>query len=435
MKRKVLRWLHHRFERRGDRMQISTKQKTEQRWKWIEGNVCAPKGFMASGLHAGFKRKRKDLALIYSKQLCSTASVYTQNKVKGAPIIVTQEHSANGYAQAIICNSGNANTCNANGIEIANQVCDLLGESLNISSQNIIVASTGVIGQPLDIEPFKYGIPELVDQLNFTGDQAAAEAILTTDTDIKESAVAFELEDTLVTIGGMSKGSGMIHPNMATMLGFVTTDVAIEPEMLSIALKSVVKDTFNMISVDGDTSTNDMVSVLANGEAGNAIIDSELHSSYAVFKAALHQVCKELAIAIAEDGEGASTLITCNVLEANTEQDAKFMAKEVISSSLVKTAVHGRDANVGRLLCAIGYSEADFDQQIIDIYLRAQNYQSICVCEAGSILSFDEDKAFEILGTDQLSIDIYLYQGQEKATAWGCDLTYDYVKINSAYRT
>ncbi|WP_225744561.1 bifunctional glutamate N-acetyltransferase/amino-acid acetyltransferase ArgJ [Marinilactibacillus sp. Marseille-P9653] len=416
-------------------MQANTKQKVDQQLEWIEGNVCAPKGFLASGVHAGFKRKRKDLALIYSQQLCSTASVYTQNKVKGAPLIVTQEHSANGYAQAIICNSGNANTCNANGIEVAHQVCALLGESLDISNDDVIVASTGVIGQPLDIEPFKYGIPELVDQLNETGDRSAAEAILTTDTNIKESAVAFEIEDTLVKIGGMSKGSGMIHPNMATMLGFVTTDAAIEPEILSTALKSIVKDTFNMISVDGDTSTNDMVTVLANAKAGNAIIDSVEHPGYATFKEALHQVCKELAIAIAKDGEGASTLITCNVLEASTEQDAKLIAKEVISSSLVKTAVHGRDANVGRLLCAIGYSGADFDQQSMDIYLRAENYQSICVCEAGSILLFDEDKAFEILGTDQLSIDIYLYRGQEKATAWGCDLTYDYVKINSAYRT
>ncbi|MFC6465057.1 bifunctional glutamate N-acetyltransferase/amino-acid acetyltransferase ArgJ [Marinilactibacillus sp. GCM10026970] len=416
-------------------MQANTKQKPEQQLEWIEGNVCAPKGFLASGIHAGFKRRRKDLALIYSEQLCSTASVYTQNKVKGAPLIVTQEHSANGYAQAIICNSGNANTCNANGIEIAHQVCELLGESLDVSKEDVIVASTGVIGQPLDIEPFKYGIPELVDKLDEAGDQEAAEAILTTDTDIKESAVAFEIEDTVVKIGGMSKGSGMIHPNMATMLGFVTTDAAIEPEILSMALKSVVKDTFNMISVDGDTSTNDIVTVLANAEAGNAIIDSVEHSGYAIFKEALHQVCKELAIAIAEDGEGASTLITCNVLEASTEHDAKLIAKEVISSSLVKTAVHGRDANVGRLLCAIGYSGAEFDQQSMDIYLRAENYQSICVCEAGSILSFDEEKAFEILGTDQLSIDIYLYRGQEKATAWGCDLTYDYVKINSAYRT
>ncbi|WP_208560235.1 bifunctional glutamate N-acetyltransferase/amino-acid acetyltransferase ArgJ [Marinilactibacillus kalidii] len=416
-------------------MLTNIKTKATQSLEWIEGNVCAPKGFMAAGVHAGFKYKRKDLSLIYSEKLCTTASVYTQNKVKGAPLIVTQQHSENGQAQAIICNSGNANTCNANGIEIAEEVCALLAESLAISVDDVLVASTGVIGQPLAIEPFKYGIPVLVDELTVAGDEAAAEAILTTDTTIKESAVAINLKESVVKIGGMSKGSGMIHPNMATMLGFITTDVAIDAEVLSLALKSAVDDTFNMISVDGDTSTNDMVTVLANGQAGNSLIDSQAHPDFPLFKEALHQVCKELAIAIAEDGEGASTLITCNVMDAHTLADARLIAKEVIGSSLVKTAVYGRDANVGRLLCAIGYSEASFDQQSLDIYLRANNHQTICVCEAGSIVAFDEEKAFEILGTDQLSIDIYLYQGQEKATAWGCDLTNDYIKINSAYRT
>lgn len=416
-------------------METLIKHKKENQIKEIQGNVCAPAGFMASGMHAGFKKKRKDLALIYSKKLSSTASVYTQNKVKGAPILVTKAHSINGRAQAIICNSGNANTCNANGEEIANEVCVLVGDALKIKKEDVLVASTGVIGQPLSIEPFKNGMTDLVEQLDEEGGSEAAKAILTTDTDIKEYAVEFELENATVGLGGISKGSGMIHPNMATMLGFITTDLAIEPELLQLTLKEVVKDTFNMISVDGDTSTNDMVTILANGEAGNQLIQSEEEPALQVFKEALYLVCKELAIAIAEDGEGASTLITCNVLESADELQAKAVAKQVISSSLVKTAVYGRDANVGRLLCAIGYSDADFNYHNLDIYLRSENYQSICVCEEGSTVSFDEAKAFEILGTDRLSIDIYLYEGKSQATAWGCDLTYDYIKINSAYRT
>ncbi|MFL2076574.1 bifunctional glutamate N-acetyltransferase/amino-acid acetyltransferase ArgJ [Marinilactibacillus psychrotolerans] len=416
-------------------METLIKHKKENQIKEIQGNVCAPVGFMASGMHAGFKKKRKDLALIYSKTLSSTASVYTKNKVKGAPILVTKAHSINGRAQAIICNSGNANTCNANGEEIANEVCVLVGDALKIKKEDVLVASTGVIGQPLSIEPFKNGMSDLVEQLDEEGGSEAAQAILTTDTDIKEYAVEFELENATVRLGGISKGSGMIHPNMATMLGFITTDLAIEPELLQATLKEVVNNTFNMISVDGDTSTNDMVTILANGEAGNQQIQSEAEPDLQVFKEALYLVCKELAIAIAEDGEGASTLITCNVLEAADELQAKAVAKQVISSSLVKTAVYGRDANVGRLLCAIGYSDADFNYHNLDIYLRSENYQSICVCEEGSTVSFDEAKAFEILGTDRLSIDIYLYEGKSQATAWGCDLTYDYIKINSAYRT
>lgn len=416
-------------------METTLKSDKIKKWNKVEGNVCSPMGFSASGVQAGFKKKGRDLALIVSRTLSSTASVYTQNSVKGAPLVVTQEHSFNGQAQAIICNSGNANTCNANGMDIARSVCALVGESLSIAENDVLVASTGVIGQSLSIDPFKSGIEKLVENLDETSGDAAAEAILTTDTHIKETAIKFELSDGSACIGGISKGSGMIHPNMATMLGFITTDVAIAPATLKQALKEVVMDTFNMISVDGDTSTNDMVTVLANGASGNREINSDQDPDYHVFKDVLHAVCKELAIAIAEDGEGASTLITCNVLNAADEYKAKVIAKQVISSNLVKAAVYGRDANVGRLLCAIGYSGVDVNFENLDIYLRSEDYRSVCVCEAGSILLFDEDKAYDILGTSKLFIDIYLYEGQEQATAWGCDLTHEYVEINSAYRT
>jgi len=403
--------------------------------KKVDGNVCAAIGFAASGIHAGFKRKRKDLALIYSYTKSTTASVYTQNKVIGAPLVITKQHSQNGYAQAIICNSGNANTCNANGLEIASDVCAILSKKLGIVEEDVLLASTGVIGQPLSLDPFKTGIPTLVEQLENTGGSLAAEAILTTDKEIKESAVEFQLGETTARLGGISKGSGMIHPNMATMLGFITTDVAIAPAALNQALKEVITDTFNMISVDGDTSTNDMVTVLANGQSGNSEIESDQDPDYTVFKQALHAVCEELAIAIAKDGEGASTLITCNVSKAKTEEQAKLIAKQVISSNLVKAAVYGRDANVGRLLCAVGYSGADVDFQLVDISLCSREQGTVCVCEAGAIVPFDEDKAYAILGTDELFIDVLLNEGVKQATAWGCDLTYDYVKINSAYRS
>lgn len=404
-------------------------------FKNIEGNVCAATGFAASGIHAGFKRKKKDLALIYSDVRSATASVYTQNKVIGAPLVITKQHSQDGYAQAIICNSGNANTCNANGLEIARTVCSLLSEELGIPEEDVLVASTGVIGQPLSLTPFEAGVSDLVLQLEETGGSLAAEAILTTDKEIKECAVEFQLGDKTVRLGGISKGSGMIHPNMATMLGFITTDAAISPAALNQALKEVTSDTFNMISVDGDTSTNDMVTVLANGLSGNDEIVSNEDPNYAVFKKALHTVCEELAVAIAKDGEGATTLITCNVSAARSEEQAKLIAKQVISSNLVKAAVYGRDANVGRLLCAVGYSGAEVDLDQLDISLRSAEHGSICVCEGGAIVPFDEDKAFAILGTDELSIDIVLNEGSKKATAWGCDLTYDYVKINSDYRS
>lgn len=402
--------------------------------KEIVGGVCAAKGFTANGVHCGIRKNKskKDLALIFSEKRAAAAAVYTQNLVKGAPITVTRQNLADGYAQAMICNSGNANTCNANGIEIAEETCALIGAQLGIPASDIIVASTGVIGQPLDIAPIAAGIPPLVSGL---GDYslAAAEGIMTTDTKVKEVAVSFELGGVECHLGAIAKGSGMIHPNMATMLIFVTTDAAITPEMLQKALSNDVKTSFNMISVDGDTSTNDMVSVLANGMAGNAEISAS-GAEYDTFCEALHHVTVKLSRMIAKDGEGATKLIECTVEGAKTQQDAVTISKAVIASSLVKAAMFGADANCGRVMCAIGYSGAQVDVSRIDVsYISAAG--SILVCEAGSGLSFDEDLAKAILTEDEITVLVSLHDGDASATAWGCDLTYDYVKINGDYRT
>ena len=402
--------------------------------KEIVGGVCAAKGFTANGVHCGIRKNKskKDLALIFSEKRAAAAAVYTQNLVKGAPITVTRQNLADGYAQAMICNSGNANTCNANGIEIAEETCALIGAQLGIPASDIIVASTGVIGQPLDIAPIAAGIPPLVSGL---GDYslAAAEGIMTTDTKVKEVAVSFELGGVECHLGAIAKGSGMIHPNMATMLIFVTTDAAITPEMLQKALSNDVKTSFNMISVDGDTSTNDMVSVLANGMAGNAEISAS-GTEYDTFCEALHHVTVKLSRMIAKDGEGATKLIECTVEGAKTQQDAVTISKAVIASSLVKAAMFGADANCGRVMCAIGYSGAQVDVSRIDVsYISAAG--SILVCEAGSGLSFDEDLAKAILTEDEITVLVSLHDGDGSATAWGCDLTYDYVKINGDYRT
>lgn len=402
--------------------------------KEIAGGVCAAKGFTANGVHCGIRKNKskKDLALIFSEKRAAAAAVYTQNLVKGAPITVTRQNLADGYAQAMICNSGNANTCNANGIEIAEETCALIGAQLGIPASDIIVASTGVIGQPLDIAPIAAGIPPLVSGL---GDYslAAAEGIMTTDTKVKEVAVSFEVGGVECHLGAIAKGSGMIHPNMATMLIFVTTDAAITPEMLQKALSNDVKTSFNMISVDGDTSTNDMVSVLANGMAGNAEISAS-GAEYDTFCEALHHVTVKLSRMIAKDGEGATKLIECTVEGAKTQQDAVTISKAVIASSLVKAAMFGADANCGRVMCAIGYSGAQVDVSRIDVsYISAAG--SILVCEAGSGLSFDEDLAKAILTEDEITVLVSLHDGDGSATAWGCDLTYDYVKINGDYRT
>ena len=404
--------------------------------KQINGGVCAAKGFSANGVLCGIRKNRtkKDIALIYSDKICSAAAVYTTNKVKGAPLVVTKANIGCGMtAQAVICNSGNANTCNANGIEIAEETCKLLADELGISASDVVVASTGVIGQPLDITPIKNGIPALVAGLSKDGSDAAAEGIMTTDVVKKEIAISFNVGGKECKIGGIAKGSGMIHPNMATMLVFITTDCNISGEMLSLALSSDVQNTFNMISVDGDTSTNDMVSVLANGAAENEKIVSE-GADFDAFMKALNTVTVHLCRMIAADGEGATKMLECAVTGAKDEKNAKIIAKSIICSSLVKAAMFGSDANWGRVLCAIGYSGADVDVTKVKVEFKSEK-GSITVCENGSGVDFSEEKAKEILLEKEITIAVTLGDGDAIATAWGCDLTYDYVKINGDYRT
>ena len=403
--------------------------------KTIEGGVCAAKGFTASGVHCGVRKNRtkKDISLIYSETKASAAAVYTTNLVKGAPLIVTKQHIEDGYAQAIICNSGNANTCNANGIEIAEGMSLLLAQALGIAQTDVVVASTGVIGQPLSLDPISAGIPELVKTLSAKGSNDAAEGIMTTDTIKKEIAVEFTIAGKTCKIGGIAKGSGMIHPNMATMLVFITTDCAISPKMLQKALSCDIKNTFHMISVDGDTSTNDMVTVLANGMAKNDEITSE-GEDFETFMKALNTVNIYLCRAIASDGEGATKLLECKVSGAKDEATAKTVAKSVICSSLFKAAMFGADANWGRVLCAIGYSGADVDVNKVDVSF-ASDKGRIEVCRNGAGVNFSEELAKEILLEKEIEIIVTLGSGDASATAWGCDLTYDYVKINGDYRT
>ena len=402
---------------------------------YIEGGVCAAKGFKANGVHCGIRKSRtkRDLALIFSEKKAAAAAVYTTNLVKGAPLVVTKSHLSNGTAQAVICNSGNANTCNFNGIEIAEQMSDLLAAKLGIDADGVIVASTGVIGQPLDIAPIAAGIPSLVEGLAYDGSAVAGEAIMTTDTKLKEVAVSFNVGGVGCKMGGIAKGSGMIHPNMATMLVFITTDCAISAEMLNKALKADVKNSFNMVSVDGDTSTNDMVSVMANGEAGNKEITAE-GDEFNAFCKALRAVTVPLCRMIAADGEGATKLVECKVSGAKDEATAKTVAKSVICSSLVKAAMFGADANWGRVLCAIGYSGADVDVSKIDVAFSSKA-GTVPVCVNGAGIPFSEETAKEILSESEIDIVVSLGSGDASATAWGCDLTYDYVKINGDYRT
>ena len=400
----------------------------------ISGGICAAKGFTANGIHCGIRhnKTKRDLALIYSEVPASAASVYTSNLVKGAPIAVTKAHIADGKAQAVICNSGNANTCNADGVEVAEKMCSLLANEMGLRTSDVVVASTGVIGQRLDPEPIAKGIPELVRGL---GDHSefAAEAIMTTDTRKKELAVSFEVDGVECRIGGIAKGSGMIHPNLATMLVFITTDCAISAEMLNKALKADVQNTFNMVSVDGDTSTNDMVTVLANGKADNREITCE-GAAFDAFMQALNTVTVYLCRCIAGDGEGATKLLECRVSGARTEKDAKTVAKSVICSSLTKAAMFGADANWGRVLCAIGYSGADVDVEKVEVSFHSAK-GDVLVCENGAGVDFSEEKAKEVLLEPSIDIIIDLHDGEGIATAWGCDLTYDYVKINGDYRT
>ena len=403
--------------------------------KLISGGVCAAQGFRANGVHCGIRKNhtKKDLALIVSEVPASAAAVYTTNLVKGAPLTVTKNNIADGKAQAVICNSGNANTCNANGIEIAEGMCDLVAAKLGISAKDVVVASTGVIGQPLNITPIAEGMDALVAGLSCEGGQAAAQAIMTTDTAMKEIAVEFTLDGKTCHMGGIAKGSGMIHPNMATMLVFITTDAAISSEMLKKALSADITSTFNMLSIDGDTSTNDMVTVLANGMAGNREITCE-GEDFTAFMQALNTITVQLCRMIAGDGEGATKLLECIVTGADDLETARKCAKSVICSSLLKAAMFGADANWGRVLCAIGYSGAKVDVNKIGVSFKSAKGQ-IEVCRDGASVPFCEEKAKEILLENEIEILVSLGSGSIGASAWGCDLTYDYVKINGDYRT
>lgn len=403
--------------------------------KMIEGGVTAAQGFVAGGIHCGVRKNKSkpDLAMIYSEKPCAAAAVYTQNLVKGAPILVTQKNIADGAAKAVICNSGNANTCNADGEEKAQAMCDLTAQALGIAPQDVVVASTGVIGQVLPIEPIAAGVPELVKALSADGSHAAATAIMTTDTIAKEAAAEVEIGGKTVKVGGISKGSGMIHPNMATMLCFVTTDCAISPAMLDKAIHQVTEKTFSMISVDGDTSTNDTFAILANGAAGNPEITAP-GPDYDAFAQALEAVCRQLSKLMAGDGEGATKLLVCRVDGAMDLAMARTVAKSVICSTLFKAAMFGADANWGRVLCAIGYSGAAVDVNKIDVSFRSAKGQ-VDVCQNGAGIPFSEEKASQVLSEHEIEILVHLHLGEASAEAYGCDLTYDYVKINGDYRT
>ena len=402
--------------------------------KIIDGGVCAAKGFTANGIHCGIRKNhaKRDLALIFSEKPASAACVYTTDLVKGAPLSVTKANVADGKAQAILCNSGNANTCNADGIQVAEKMCGIAAKSLGISPKDVVVASTGVIGQPLDVAPIAAKMDELVQGLGAHSD-LAAEGIMTTDTVKKEIAVSFQVGGVECRLGGIAKGSGMIHPNMATMLVFLTTDCAISSAMLQKALSTDIKSTFNMVSIDGDTSTNDMVTVLANGMAGNQEIAAE-GPGFDAFMKALNTVTVHLCRVLAGDGEGASKLLECAVTGAAEESAAKTVAKSVICSALTKAAMFGADANWGRVLCAIGHSGAPVDIHKVDVAFQSAA-GTVEVCKNGAGIPFSEEKAKQLLLEKEITILVELNSGSAQATAWGCDLTYDYVKINGDYRT
>ena len=407
-----------------------------EKFKFIDGSVTSPKGFTANGVCAGVKAgntTKRDLAMIYCERPCSAAAIFTKNIVKSDTIYVTQKHLENGTAQAVIVNSGNANACNPDGTEKAEAMCELAADALGIDENDVIVASTGVIGQALPIEPIKKGVEAMKGTLSKDGGTNAAEAIMTTDTVKKQWALELELNGKTVTIGGIAKGSGMIHINMGTTLSFVTTDAAISSEMLKAALVEAADVSYNMVSVDGDTSTNDTLAVMASGLAGNTEI-TEKNADYYAFTEALTAAFKAVAKKLAADGEGATKLVVCKVEGAKDDKNAKTIAKSIICSSLVKAAMFGADANCGRILCAIGYSGADVDVKKIDVSYKSAKGE-ILVCKDGCGLAFDEDKAKEILLENEIDILVALGDGNSSAEAYGCDLTYDYVKINGDYRT
>lgn len=410
----------------------------ETKFKRVEGGVTYPKGFKASGIHCGLRKNKtkKDLALIVADNLCSAAAVYTTNKVYGAPITVCREHLKDGKARAVIVNSGNANTCNPDGVDKANAMCRALAKELGIDENDIVIASTGVIGAPLPLEPILNGIPKLVEEADYTPEAGycAAAAIMTTDTRLKQIALEYTTPDgKKVKLGGMAKGSGMISPNMATMLSFITTDAEVEPSILQDMLKEVADKTFNMISVDGDTSTNDTLCVLASGLSGDTINDAESENAK-LFCEALEYICRYLARKMASDGEGATKLIECRIRNCSELHKARILAKSVINSPLVKTAMFGADANWGRILCALGYAGVDFDPGKIEVNFIS-NAGEINVCKNGGSVIVDEDRAKEILLEDSIIIDVDMNEGAETATAYGCDLSYEYVRINGDYRS
>ena len=401
----------------------------------MKTGVCAAKGFLANGVHCGIRanQTKNDLAVIYSEKMCTAAAVYTTNAVKGAPITVSQNHLKDGKAQAVVVNSGNANTCNADGIDIAEQMSAICAKELGLEASDMLIASTGVIGQPLPIQPIMDAMPDLCKGLSEEGSHEAALAIMTTDTFPKEYATTCTIDGKEVILGGIAKGSGMIAPNMATMLSFVTSDVAISSECLQSLLKEVANDTYNMVYIDGDTSTNDTFGILCNGMAGNAEI-TEKGEAYETFKAALFEVCMNLSKMLAGDGEGASKLITVEVKDAQSIQDAKIVAKSVVGSTLLKCAIFGCDANWGRILCAIGYADANYDIHKVDVDLVSKAGR-VAVCRDGHGIPFNENEALKVLQEKEVIVDISLNDGSSKATAWGCDMTYEYVKINGEYRS
>lgn len=422
--------------------------------KFVKGGVCAAKGFKANGIQCGLAhkpltdteansaaannalptaKKKNDLALIAADKECTAAAVYTTNKVKGAPILVTKEHIRDGRARAVIVNSVNANTCNPDGVEKAEKMCELAAAELGLAPEDIIVASTGVIGQVLPIEPIANGMKELAEGLTYDGNGRALEAIMTTDTSQKEIAVEFEMGGKICTMGGMLKGSGMIHPNMATTLTFITTDADISAELVQRALSDCVKVTLNMASVDGDTSTNDMVCIMASGTAGNKPVVCE-DEDYEIFANALYNIMLNLARMMARDGEGATKLVECVVNGADDYKTAAAAAKSVICSSLFKSMIFGEDANAGRIYCAVGYSDADFDISKVDIDMASAG-GTIALGRNGCVVEFSEETAKKVLSKEEIQIIISLGDGPASAVAWGCDLTYDYVKINGDYRS
>jgi len=405
--------------------------------KVISGGVCAAQGFKAAGVHCGVKASsspdKNDLALILSEKECAAAATYTLNRVKAAPIYVTMDHLENGVAWGVVANSGNANACCPMSHENAEAMCEAAAAATGREAEDFVVASTGVIGQTINIGAIQAGMPKVAAALSADGSDAAARAIMTTDTVKKEIAVSLTIGGKEVKMGAIGKGSGMIHPNMGTMLVFITTDCAITQEMLQDALHEVVAHTFNRVTVDGDTSTNDMCAVLANGMAGNPLVEWK-DEDYEAFKAALDYVCRTLSRAIAGDGEGASKLVTCKMMGARSEESAERLAKAVVGSSLVKAAMFGSDANWGRVLCAMGYSKAPFRPEYVDVTFQSCAGE-ILVCKQGEQVEFDEDKAKEILSQKEVIIAVDLNEGDDSAECWGCDLTYDYVKINGDYRT